>query len=177
MTYEVITVVGRAQSGKSTFCNIFKRKNPHTIEVSLADPAKNILQAIGENPENKTPTNRAFLCEVKNLTDKYYGLSFKNLNKRISQYCDEMIRYGLDNTHFYVLVHSRELNDIKRLKETYNATTVKIDDCGARSIKPEDASNQADIEVDNVIPDYTIYNIGTLDDFEHEINKFLEEYM
>lgn len=173
--YKVIVLNGAPRAGKDTVAEMIKQIHPQTINVSLAEPAKRVMRFLGKNPTDKTPETRAFLCDLKNLLDEYYDESFNYLEKEIRLYTDELVRYGFEDTAFYVIVHSREPEDIKRIKTKYNAITVLVEGSKDRIISAADASNEADRHIHDIEYDYTINNKGTLEELNKNVLKFLQE--
>ncbi len=116
------------------------KANAFTIELSMVDPAKNILQEIDRFAlYRKSPEDRAFLCELKSLMDKYYDISFNYIKEQIRLAENDYECLGFEDKTLVFFIHSREPNDIQRLKDELGAVSILIDDHGARGIRPENA--------------------------------------
>ena len=156
--------------------NTSDKANAFALELSMADPAKDILSWINKDAlYRKGPEDRAFLCELKSLMDKYYDISFKYIKEQIRLIENDYECLGFEDKTLVFFIHSREPNDIQRLKDELGAVSILIDDHGARGIRPENASNEADKNIYNYDYDIIIDNIQTLDHLRGQAYMFVEE--
>ena len=167
---KVIVINGAPCSGKDTFANMCITNNTGagTI-ISMADAAKDVARYCGWNGE-KTPKNRKFLSDLKDLLDNWGDTSFKNVEKFIDALFE--IEQGVDN--WIVFVMSREPKDIERLKRRFNAYTIYISNYQAEK---EPATNHADADIKCFTYDEYISNNSTLDELELKSKDFVERIM
>lgn len=165
---KVFVVTGLPRSGKDTVMDWIKlHAKANVIKLSMVDPAKEILTERSLwDEDNKTPESRKCLFELKNLLDKYYNYSYNWIDEQIRLQRDHLDCIGYEFYPLVVLICSKEVEDIKYLKEKYNANVVCIDDNGVRSGKLE-ISNSADRILnelkDTDLVDYYILNSSTTD--------------
>ena len=168
---KVIIINGAAGSGKDTFANMcINNNNGAGVIISMADAAKSIAQFCGWNGE-KTPKNRKFLSNLKDLIDEWGDMSFKFVEKSISS----LFKDGRKNSDgWLIFIMSREPNDIKRLKERFNAHTIYISNYKAEQVC---ATNHADANVKCFSYDEYIDNNGSLEELNLESKNFIERIM
>lgn len=173
---KVVLVNGRPSVGKSEFeklcekqCNIFTRTEGFIkgrnllIDISSTiDLIKDIATQCGWDG-TKTPKNRKFLSDLKDLLTQWNDVSLKYIVSTISKLSS---RYD-----WIVFVDCREPQEIQRMKEKFNATTLLI---RRESVENSEPSNHADANVFNYNYDLTIWNNSDIASLEHEAKKFIE---
>ena len=169
---KIIVINGRSESGKDTFVHFIQQKiGRRCLNISSIDFVKEIATECVWNGE-KTPNNRKFLSDLKDLLTEWDDIPMKKIMCDIALFEIEMIEYyGLKSDDLFVFVHVREPQEIVRLKEKLNAYTLFI----TRPDHIIEPSNHADAEVDNYQYDYYINNCGTLDDLAESALDFIEK--
>ena len=173
---KVVVVNGRPESGKTTFeqkCKelVFasstfwhdENKRMMVEMCSTVDFVKKIALECGWDGV-KTPRNRKFLSDLKDLLTEWDDVPFQKILERVEDLCF----YPND---FLLFVDCREPAEIQKLKERLNATTVIVRRLGDEVNK---TSNHADANVFDYEYDYTIKNYGDLSDLVAECVGFLD---
>ena len=169
---------GAPTAGKTTFQEICRKKcngfetvrgyHPDTrlwiSTMSTVDFVKEIATKCGWNGE-KTPKNRKFLSDLKDLLTEWDDVPFK----KIVDYIDYVDSTGLDD--WLVFVDCREPDEIQKLKERLNATTLLI---RRESVENYESSNHADANVFNYEYDLTIWNNSDIINLEKEADLFIK---
>lgn len=164
---KVIVINGAPCSGKDTFANMcIDNNNGAGAIISMADAAKDVAKLCGWDGE-KTPKNRKFLSNLKDIIDEWGDMSFKFVEKSINS----LYNCGVEKDNWIIFVMSREPNDIKRLKERFNAYTIYISNHKAEQVR---ATNHADAEVKCFIYDYVIENNGSIEELREKAKGFLK---
>ena len=175
---KVVVVNGRPESGKTTFetkCRElsgasstfwFDENKRMVVDViSTVDFVKHIAEECGWNGV-KTPENRKFLSDLKDLLTQWNDVPFQKILDHIG-YLQEFGR-AYD---WILFVDCREPEEIQKLKERLNATTVLVRRLGDET---NETSNHADANVFEYEYDYTIKNYGDLSDLVVECVGFLD---
>lgn len=167
---KIILINGAPCSGKSTFCDLAKQQCRGVSEYSTVDCIKDIASSIGWNGK-KTPKDRKFLSDLKDLLTEYNDFPVKDCENYIKHYTQILPQKGLDNVEPVIFIHCREPQEIEKLKQRWNARTLVI-----RRTKAEDAgtSNHADAEVLNYDYDYSIDNNGSIMGLNRKVSEFME---
>lgn len=173
---KVVVVNGSPGSGKTTFekmCDdkcFFDNepgyyKNTHlTVKLlSTVDRVKELALTMGWDG-TKSPRNRKFLSDLKDLLTNWNDLPFRAVKHEIDHLCKE----GGD---WLVFVDCREPEEIQRFKDTYNATTLLI---RRESAETAGTSNHADANVLNYEYDLIIENNSDIIDLENKVDSFIE---
>lgn len=135
--------------------------------VSTVDFVKEIAIKCGWNGV-KTPENRKFLSDLKDLLTKWDDIPYKKILEEVKI----LNNWASYNYHDWILfVDCREPEEIQKLKERLNATTVIVRRLGD---EVNETSNHADANVFNYEYDYTIKNYGDLSDLVVECVNFLD---
>lgn len=177
MSVKVVVCNGRPMSGKSTFQEICQKKCGYLMRrpgwhqdcylwidiCSTVEFVKQVAIYCGWD-RTKTPHNRKFLSDLKDLLSEWNDIPFKKIKER----ADMLIRGGGD---WILFVDSREPAEIQRFKDELNATTLLIRRPEVENIE---TSNHADEEVFNFNYDLTIWNNSDIINLENEVEKFLE---
>lgn len=166
----VIVVNGYPHSGKDTFINFCKNKlGTFGVSVSTVDFVKYLAAQCGWDG-SKTPENRKFLSDLKDLLTEWDNVPWKKVEEVFNSIKVECFQYGLKDSNFFLFVHSREPQEIERFKEEYGAITVLVD----RHEVEGEQSNHSDNDVMNYTYDYIIDNNGTLEELEAKALVFIE---
>lgn len=168
----IYIVNGFPKSGKDEFC--LKVKEVMGIRdcaiFSTVDVVKSIARTAGWTGE-KTPENRKFLSDLKDLLTEWDDVPMKDINRKIEIFLYNVVNRGGTKEKAAVFIMCREPKEIQRLKEKYGAKTVVI---RRESAENQDQSNHADSEVLNYSYDITINNNGSLLALAAEAIKFVE---
>lgn len=179
---KIIVVNGVPRSGKDTFAELCCNQLDSSIHwsgiLSTVDFVKEVALFCGWDKE-KTPKNRKFLSDLKDLLTEWDDIPMKRLDNAIKN-----IDNGRDNrnalANFYgqerkelepiVFVMCREPKEIQRIKDKYNALTVLI---RREEMERQEQSNHADSEVFNYSYDLTIFNNSDIIDLSKKAKEFL----
>lgn len=161
----VFIVNGKPRAGKDTFAEILNRYMV-VYKYSAVTKVKEIAKHCGWTGA-KEEKDRKFLHELKMLTSAYSDLPYRDVLDKIEKY-----RSGEILADVFV-VDVREPEEIDRLAKTTNAITIYIENENVPAI----TSNEADANVANYEYDFTIFNNGTIEEFEDNIMNFMEFLM
>lgn len=175
---KVVVVNGRQESGKTTFENKCKElcgasstfwfdENKRMVVdvISTVDFIKQIATECGWDG-TKTPRNRKFLSDLKDLLTEWNDVPYQKIVDHISY-----IRAFGRLYDWILFVDCREPAEIQKLKERLGATTVVVRRLGDEA---KETSNHADENVFEYDYDYTIKNYGGLNDLVVECCNFLD---
>ena len=173
---KVVVVNGAPNAGKSLFerlckeqCSCFRNRpgfdgvKPLYVDItSTVEFVKEIAYNCGWNGA-KTPENRKFLSDLKALLTEWDNIPYKIIKERV-----ENLPKTVD---WIVFVDCREPEEIQKLKDGMNATTLLI-----RREQAENAetSNASDANVLKYNYDLTIWNNSDIIDLEKQVEEFIE---
>ena len=121
----------------------------------------------------KTPKNREFLSNLKDLLTKWNDVPYQKISKEIELFKRRMESHSFNpDTEGIVFIHCREPKEIARFLKEMNAYSLLL---RRPSEESDDQSNHADAEVFDFNYDYTIYNDSTLSALEGQAVCFLAE--
>ena len=168
MKYFIIN--GRPRSGKDTFVNFcLEELGAFGKLISTVDFVKEIAIKCGWD-RTKTPKNRKFLSDLKDLLTNWGDVPYKKTLQEI-----DMFKFDLDywdvSDKGIVFIMCREPKEIERFERELNAKSVLI---RRASVEFEQQSNHADSEVLNHKYDYIIENNGTVDELKEKAKEFLK---
>ena len=168
MKYFIIN--GRPRSGKDTFVNFcLEELGAFGKLISTVDFVKEIAVSCGWNG-TKTPQNRKFLSDLKDLLTNWGDVPYKKTLQEI-----DMFKFNLNcwnvSDKGVVFIMCREPKEIERFERELNAKSLLI---RRASVEFEQQSNHADSEVLNHKYDYIIENNGTIDELKEKAKKFLK---
>lgn len=158
----IFIINGMARCGKDTFANIMIKYVP-VIKYSSINRIKEIATECGWDG-GKTEKDRKFLSDLKILTSEYNDLPF-NCVRNMVELFNGMTSFDV------LLIDIREPEEIERAKQEFGAKTILI----KNDRVPVIVSNMADANVFNYDYDYIIENNGTLEEFEENIKKFIDD--
>ena len=176
---KVVIINGMPGCGKTTFeemcqekCNFFgevsgfREDSTLCVDIcSTVDYVKKVATMCGWNGE-KTPKNRKFLSDLKDLLTEWDDVPFKRILSRVKTRAQ-----NTGHIDWILFVDCREPAEIQKLKERLNATTVLI---RRPSVENNETSNHADAEVFNYEYDLNIYNELGLDELKMMAEYFIE---
>lgn len=160
---KIIVINGSGSVGKDTFVELCKEVNSAVNNISTVSFTKKIATMCGWDG-SKTPKNRKFLSDLKDLMEEWNDIP----NKKVEEYIEHLSDYDEPQILF---IHAREPHNIQYYKDKYNATTVLVTNPRIKHI----TSNHADMEVYDYTYDYVIENQGTLKDFKETARTFMKE--
>lgn len=161
---------GLPQSGKTTFQTLCKRLYQGDVKIiSTVDFVKYVASICGWDGK-KTPKNRKFLSDLKDLLTEWGDVPWKKIEQEL-----HLIRLTeLNDDPDYepiVFIDSREPPEIARFCNVYGAKSILITRPDGST--PMEQSNHADAEVLNYDYDYIINNKGTIEYLEQIAQDFL----
>ena len=160
---KVIIINGYNETGKDEFIKQFNSFFINTFNYSTIRYYKKMaIEYFNWNPEKKDEKSRLLLSNLKKLHKEYDDSPFE----RACEYIDQISRCAND---WVVFIHSREPEEIKRLKKRYNAFTLLVDRDSAIP-----ANNSSDMSVKMMNYDYTVDNNGTKEDLKKQAKIFYD---
>lgn len=152
-----VIINGAGGVGKDTFVNKCKIYKDNILNISTVDYIKSVAKYCGWDGK-KDDRGRKLLSDLKDALTSYDDIPIKNIMQSLEM---------LDNS--IVFIHSREPNEIRRLKNQLNAKTLLIRNKNVEKVE----SNHADRDVENFQYDYVVENDGTLGDLIMKCFLFL----
>jgi CO dehydrogenase nickel-insertion accessory protein CooC1 len=169
---KIVIINGKGGCGKDTFVTMCKDVigQDCIYNISTVDFVKEVAEYCGWDG-TKTPENRKFLSDLKDLLTEWDNVPFKKIvaNAVACAACAEMLG-ELDKS--VVFIHCREPKEIQKLVKELGAITLLIRRDAAESVEQ---MNHADNEVLNYEYDYTIPNNGSLSELRARAEEFLRE--
>ena len=163
MSKQVFIISGSGGVGKDTFCE----KCGHYTDVkvvSSVELVKHFATEMGWNGQ-KTPKDRKFLSDLKDLLTEYNDLPFRDIKRKVNE-------FKQDNDNMFLFIHIREPEEIERAKKEFGAHTILVVNDNVLGIY----SNHADGRVLEYDYDVVIDNSGTLEELEQEAKRFVERW-
>lgn len=172
----IFIVNGAPGSGKTSFEVLikqlaFKKKNMIVEIYSTIDFVKDVAHHCGWDG-TKTPENRKFLSDLKDLLTTWNDVPFKKTLEWLDGIKFRLWQTDVLDKYCIVFIDCREPKEIKRLCETLNAKSIVIRRASNENIE---ASNHADRDFLNYKYDIVIENNGTLADLEKTAVEFIEK--
>ena len=162
MNKKVFIINGSGGVGKDTFCEYVGHYAKVKV-ISSIDLVKDYASKMGWNG-SKTPRDRKFLCDLKDLLTKYNDYPFRDI-------CQKVLWFKEDDNEF-LFIHIREPEEIDRAKREFNAHTILMVNDNVKGIY----SNHADARVLEYNYDIVVDNSGTLKDLEIIAKDFVEKW-
>ena len=155
---QYIIVGGFPRSGKSTFVSYCKEiiGENYTLDISTVDLVKHLAALAGWDG-TKTPKNRKFLSDLKQLLIEWDDVPYKDVIRTAQNARTDLDAYGVNHT-LYVFVQCREPEEIQKFVDRVGAHTVFI----SRE-DHEIPTNESDITTYKYNYETTIFNDGDLD--------------
>ena len=161
---------GKAGSGKTTFFKLIEEKcHNYVYNYSTVDLVKKVAYGCGWNG-SKTPENRKFLSDLKDLLTEWDDVPYKDCLKEIKRITSLADIYDVEHDDWAIFIDCREPKEIQKFVDRLGAKTIFID----RKIEDYNASNHADAEVENFNYDIIINNNGTLEDLAAVAMNFIK---
>lgn len=161
---------GKAGSGKTTFFKLIEEKCCNYVyNYSTVDLVKKVAYGCGWNGE-KTPENRKFLSDLKDLLTEWDDVPYKDCLKEIKRITSLADIYDVEHDDWAIFIDCREPKEIQKFVDRLGAKTIFID----RKIEDYNASNHADANVENFEYDIVINNNGTLEDLAAVAMNFIK---
>ena len=148
------------QMGES-FCTI----------LSSIDFVKSLAKRCGWDG-TKTPRNRKFLSDLKDLLTEWDDIPFKKIKRKIDEIKAEYSYYDIPPTSYCIFVDVREPIEIQKCCEQLGAKSLLI---RSASRTETTISNHADQNVEEYNYDIIIENQGTLEDLLQISTTFIQE--
>lgn len=168
---KVVVINGQPRAGKDCFVKYCQDHWLWCENISTVDFVKEVAANCGWDG-TKTPKNRAFLSELKDLLTHWNDVPFKKVQEAALYFDAKARRYDFSTDDVIVFIHCREPQEIAKFVKEMNAITLLI---RRPAIENEQQSNHADAEVFNYNYDYTIFNDGTFEELEQKAVDFLRE--
>ncbi len=168
---QVIVINGMPTAGKDQFVKYCQKYLLWCGNFSTVDFVKQAAVFCGWDG-TKTPENRAFLSNLKDLLTQWGDVPFKKVEQAILKYESEARMYDFDSDDVLCFIHCREPWEIQKFVDRLGAKTLLI---RRSEVESKNQSNHADAEVFNYQYDYTIDNDGTLWDLEKKAANFVLE--
>lgn len=162
MSKKVFIINGSGGVGKDTFCEYVGHYAKVKV-ISSIDLVKDYASKMGWNG-SKTPRDRKFLSDLKDLLTKYNDYPFRDI-------CQKVLWFKEDDNEF-LFIHIREPEEIDRAKREFNAHTILMVNDNVKGIY----SNHADARVLEYNYDIVVDNSGTLKDLEIIAKDFVEKW-
>ena len=174
---KVVIINGKGGCGKDTFVTMCRDVLGITkiLNISTVDYVKEVAKHCGWDG-TKTPENRKFLSDLKDLLTEWNDIPFKKVCQDLKAWQNIWIASG-EYDKAVVFIHCREPKEIDKLVkefEQYDATTLLIRRTAAESVEQ---INHADNQVLDYAYNYTIYNDSTLSWLRNEAVVFLRDYL
>ena len=96
---------------------------------------------------------------------EYNDLPFRDIKRKVNE-------FKQDTDNMFLFIHIREPEEIERAKNEFNAKTVLVWNKNVSLIN----SNHADANVYDYTYDVLIDNSGTLEELEHEAERFVKRW-
>ena len=172
---KIFTVSGKAQHGKDTFANILyeelTNKGHRVLLTHYADLLKFICKSLFNWNGEKDEKGRQIL--------QYVGTDIvrKERPNYWVEFVIDMIDLFGENWDYVIIPDTRFPNEIDMLKEKYD----KVEHI--RVVRPnftstlteEQLKHPSEIALDNVIPDITIFNQGTMEELKELVNNYIKD--
>lgn len=162
MSKKVFIINGSGGVGKDTFCEYVGHYAKVKV-ISSIDLVKDYASKMGWNG-SKTPRDRKFLSDLKDLLTKYNDYPFRDI-------CQKVLWFKEDDNEF-LFIHIREPEEIDRAKREFNAHTILMVNDNVKGIY----SNHADARVLEYNYDIVVDNSGTLKDLDIIAKDFVEKW-
>lgn len=166
---KIVVINGMPQAGKDQFVQFCQEHTFWCQNLSTVDFVKQVAKYCGWDGE-KTPKNRAFLSDLKDLLTQWNDVPFKDIQRRLSLFEAEARSYDFSTDDVVAFIHCREPKEIDKFVTEMGAMTLLI---RREAVESRNQSNHADAEVFNYAYDYTIDNNGTLAELDKKAVEFL----
>ena len=173
---KVVIINGKGGVGKDTFVVMCKDilGAGCIYNISTVDFVKEVAEMCGWDG-TKTPKNRKFLSDLKDLLTEWDDIPLKKVVEEVSN-CSACAEICGDSNKSVVFIHCREPKEIGKLVHYFGeeAATLLIRRSEAEAVEQ---INHADNDVLQYAYDYTIWNDSTLSWLRNEAMVFLRDYL
>lgn len=167
---KIIVINGQGGSGKDTFVGYCGYEDDGIFNFSMVDKIKIAAEDLGWTG-TKTPKDRKFLSDLKDLAADYNDCPFRSTLNKIQEAVKRYkVYHSNGDKNVIVFVHSREPKDIQRWVKDYGAKTLLI----LRSDIENEFGNHADDEVFDFNYDYMVDNDKDLNYFRWCAKEFID---
>lgn len=167
----IVIVNGMPTSGKSTFVEYCLEKlGVLGREISTVDFVKELATMAGWSG-TKTPRDRRFLSDLKDLLTEWNDVPFKKIKEAKEFFEDDLARYDMEDSKVFLFVHCREPYEIQKIKDRLGAVTVLI---RREEVEGNDQSNHADRDVFDFKYDIVIDNNKGLNELKKQAEGFIK---
>lgn len=167
----IVVINGMPRSGKDTFVGMCQEiiGEKRCLNVSTVDFVKEVAAYCGWD-KTKTPQNRAFLSDLKDLLTQWNDIPYKDIENRIKIFKRQLFFNSIPEEKAVVFIHCREPEEIDKFARRMKAITLLV-----RRVQVEDAeqSNHADKNVFEYEYDAVANNNGSLEDLKETAKEFL----
>lgn len=169
---KIIVINGQPRAGKDQFVTFCQKHCYWCFNISTVDFVKEVAMTCGWDG-TKTPKNREFLSNLKDLLTEWNDVPYKKVEREIQLAAGRMESHNFNpDTDGIVFIHCREPEEIARFVEEMGAKSLLM---RRPAVESNEQSNHADSEVFNFDYDYTMVNDGSLFDLEVKAVHFLQE--
>ena len=167
---QVIIINGMPRAGKDQFVSFCQKHLLWCGNFSTVDFVKEVAAMCGWDG-TKTPLNRAFLSNLKDLLTDWGDVPFKKVERAMETFENEAKSYDFSSDDVLCFVHCREPYEIQKFVSKLGAKTLLIRRAG---VETGAQSNHADAGVFDYDYDYVIHNDGTLDELNKKAREFVK---
>ena len=169
---KIFVVNGMPRSGKSTFVRFcLDELGCWGNEFSTVDFVKELAAQCGWDG-TKTPENRKFLSDLKDLLTDWGDVPYKKVIKEKELWEFSFEQFNIQTKDCFLFIQCREPKEIQKFVDRVGAETILV---RRESVENSLQSNHADAEVFNFNYDYEIENNEDLKDLKNKAKKFLKE--
>lgn len=167
----VVIINGKPRAGKDLFVELCKNfTSDNVFNFSTVDYIKDLAKSMGWDGQ-KTPKDRKFLSDLKDLLTDWNDIPFKKVKEKVETAIYLMeCHYHYKPNDYLIFIHCREPKEIDKLKSEFNAQTLLI---LRPAVDDNEQSNHADAEVFNYEYDDTVVNDGTILDYRKTVAEYL----
>ena len=167
---KIIVINGMPRAGKDEFVKMCQKHCYWCFNISTVDFVKEVAATCGWDG-TKTPNNRKFLSDLKDLLTQWNDVPYKEIEREIQLAEAHMRSYEFDpDKDGIMFIHCREPQEIHRFVTEMGAGTLLI---RRTEIESNEQSNHADAQVFDYPYHYIIKNDGTLQELEAKAYLFL----
>ena len=171
---EIVVINGcpRQRSGKDLFVQYAQDilGKGRVLNISTVDFVKEIATKCGWDG-TKTPENRKFLSDLKDLLTEWNDVLFKKVEEGIRHFrAEAYCEYSYDDSELWVFIHCREPREIQKFVDKMNARTLLI---RRAAVEQNHQSNHSDADVLNYQYDDVIRNDSTLEDYYEQVRQYV----
>lgn len=168
----ILVINGTARSGKDTFCSFIEEEigKEKVAILSSVDLVKELATRAGWNGE-KTPKNRKFLSDLKDLLTEWDDVPYKDMKRKMDLLIYDWESYGLSSNNYMIFVMCREPQEIQKFVDRLGAKTILV---RRKEVENIEASNHADADFLKFKYNYEIDNNGSLAELREQARGFLK---